>query len=239
VSNEYHPRGAARAGAAKPLTPAATDDPFRRSGIESSGPNREAWSAGLSEGVRADFAGVRLARPEDEEPVYRLLLELYAENALLPMSERKVREAITAGTRGKGGIVGVIDGPQGIEASIGMTFSSFWYTEAVHLNELWCFVHPDHRQSTHAKRLIEFGKWCADRLSQSGTCVPLLLGVVTRHRLLPKLRLFLRQAPQVGALFMHGIETPDTFGQRRESDVGGQGSGTKDHNRSMVPRVSL
>ncbi len=166
-----------------------------------------------------NFPGVRLARPEDEEPIYRLLLELYAENALLPMSEAKARAAIRAGTRGEGGIVGVIDGPQGIEGSIGMAFSSFWYTDAVHLNELWCFVHPAHRQSTHAKRLIEFAKWCADRLSASGTRVPLLLGIVTRHRLLPKLRLFQRQAPQVGAIFMHGVDMADTFGQRREAEI--------------------
>jgi GNAT superfamily N-acetyltransferase len=169
--------------------------------------------------IEASFPGVRLARAEDEEPVYRLLLELYAENALLPMNEAKVRAVIRTGTRGQGGIVGVIDGPQGIEASIGMAFSQFWYTEATHLNELWCFVHPDHRQTTHAKRLIEFAKWCADRLSVSGTRVPLLLGIVTRHRLLPKLRLFQRQAPQVGALFMHGIEMADTFGQRREAEI--------------------
>ncbi|MGO8916223.1 MAG: hypothetical protein ACLQJR_09975 [Stellaceae bacterium] len=161
------------------------------------------------------FAGVRLARPEDEDSVFRLLLELNAENALLPMSEKKARDAIARGTRGEGGIVGVIDGPQGIEASIGMALSQFWYTEAWHLNELWCFVHPDHRKSTHARRLIEFGKWCADRLSGGSVRVPLLLGIVTRHRLLPKLRLFQRQAPQVGALFLHGIEISDTFSQRR------------------------
>lgn len=161
------------------------------------------------------FAGVRLARPEDEEPVFRLLLRLYEENALLPMSEKKAREAIARGTRGEGGIVGIIDGEGGIEASIGMALSQFWYTEAWHLNELWCFVHPEHRKSTHARRLIEFGKWCADRLSGESVRVPLLLGIVTRHRLLPKLRLFQRQVPQVGALFMHGIETPDTFSQRR------------------------
>lgn len=161
------------------------------------------------------FAGVRLAQPGDEDAVYRLLLELYDENALMPMSEARVRATIHAGTRGEGGIVGVIDGAHGIEASIGMAFSQFWYTEAYHLNELWCFVHPDHRKSTHARRLIEFGKWCADRLSSPEHKVPLLLGIVTRHRLLPKLRLFQRQAPQVGAIFMHGIEAPDTFGQRR------------------------
>ena len=87
--------------------------------------------------------------------------------------------------------------------------------EEWHLNELWCFVHPDRRRSTHARRLIEFGKWCADRLSSEEKRVPLLLGIVTRHRLLPKLRLFQRQAPQVGAIFMHGIEVPDSFSQRR------------------------
>lgn len=162
----------------------------------------------------ATFAGVRLARPEDEEPVYRLLLELYAENALMPMNEAKVRATIRAGTRGEGGIVGVIDGEDGVEASIGMSFSQFWYTDRWHLNELWCFVHPDRRASSHARRLIEFGKWCADRLGSEAQRMPLLLGIVTRHRLLPKLRLFQRQAPQVGAIFMHGVELPDSFGQR-------------------------
>ena len=95
------------------------------------------------------------------------------------------------------------------------------------MNELWCFVHPDHRASTHARRLIEFGKWCADRLSTGEHRVPLLLGIVTRHRLLPKLRLFQRQAPQVGALFMHGIELPDLFGQR----PGTRDPGTKTRRR--------
>jgi hypothetical protein len=171
--------------------------------------------AAFRDDARAEFAGVRLARPEDEERLYRFLLHLYAENALMPMSEAKVRAQIRAGTHGEGGIVGVIDGPAGtIEASIGMTLSSFWYSEAMHLNELWCFVHPEHRASTHARRLIEFGKWCADRLSTPGYPVPLLLGIVTRRRLLPKIRLFQRQAPQVGAIFMHGVEVPDTFGQR-------------------------
>lgn len=162
-----------------------------------------------------EFAGVRLARPEDEGSIFALLLRLYEENALMPMSETKVRAAIRAGTRGEGGIVGVIDGKHGIEASIGMSFSQFWYTDAHHLNELWCFVAPEHRASTHARRLIEFGKWCADRLSTAEHRMPLLLGIVTRHRLLPKLRLFQRQAPQVGAIFLHGIETADSFAQRK------------------------
>jgi hypothetical protein len=161
------------------------------------------------------FAGVRLARPEDEDAVYQLLLPLYEENAIMPLSEARVRAQIRAGTRGEGGIVGVIEGADRLEASIGLVFNQFWYTEAWHLNELWCFVHPDHRASTHARRLIEFGKWCADRLSGGETRVPLLLGIVTRHRLLPKLRLFQRQAPQVGAIFMHGVEVPETFSQRR------------------------
>jgi hypothetical protein len=170
------------------------------------------------------FAGVRLARPEDDEPIYRLLLKLYDENALLPMNEKKVRATIRAGTHGEGGIVGVIEGADGIEASIGMAFAQFWYTEAWHLNELWCFVRPDRRKSTHARRLIEFGKWCADRLSGGDAAgprqrVPLLLGIVTRHRLLPKMRLFQRQAPQVGAIFMHGVEVPDTFSQRCGAEI--------------------
>jgi hypothetical protein len=160
--------------------------------------------------TEATFTGVRMARLEDEDAVYRLLMLLHAENALASLSPEKVRSVITHATRGRGGIIGVIDGPNGIEASIGLALLQWWYSDEWHLEEIWNFVHPDHRRSTHARRLVEFAKWSGDQL---GT--PVLLGVLTRHRLFPKLRLLQRQVPQVGALFLHGVDVPETFSQRR------------------------
>ena len=165
-----------------------------------------------------EFIGVRIAGPSDEQAIFDLLLKLYQENALLPIDETKVwaqiRGATEGGKNGIFGICGVIDGPAGIEAAIGLVMSQFWYTSAWHLNEIYWFVVPERRQSTHAKRLVEFAKWTAERLG-----MPLLLGVVTRDRLLPKMRLLNRQAPQVGALYMSGLPDLDTFNQRTIDDV--------------------
>lgn len=162
---------------------------------------------------------VRIAGPHDQEELMELLPELYKEEALMSISLPKLRDTIERGTTGQGGLIGVIDGDHGIEATIGMAFHQFFYTEDWVLNELWLCVKPEYRQSTHAKRLVEFGKWCADQLSNPQVRIPFLYGVVTRHRLLPKMRLFGRHAPQIGALFLHGVEMPDTFSQRKSTEV--------------------
>lgn len=168
------------------------------------------------------FAGVRLARPEDEDAIFQLLVPMWAENALpgFALSERKAREEIAKGTRGRGNIVGVIDG-DGLEACAGFGIAEMWYSEAPYLLELWSYVRPDRRASTHAKRLIEFGKWASDELSRSGTNVPLMFGTISLHRLLPKARLYQRHGPQVGIAFMHGLkgESADFFAQRSEKDM--------------------
>ena len=39
-------------------------------------------------------------------------------------------------------------------------------------------------------------------------------GTLTVHRLLPKIRLYQRHAPQIGVAFGHGFGLPDTFCQR-------------------------
>jgi hypothetical protein len=199
MNAEHCPHGAAPAEAALPLTPPATS----------------------AEGARAVFSGVRLARPDDEAAVYALLLDLHGENALGSLAPAKVEAMLRRGTRGEGGVIGIIDGPRGIEASIGLVMTQWWYSEEWHLEEMWNFVHPDHRRSTHAKKLVEFAKWTSDRLG-----VPLLLGILTRHRLLPKMRLLQRQMPQVGALFLHNADTNDTFAQRRLETPAAIGNGS-------------
>lgn len=157
-----------------------------------------------------------MARPEDGEAIFALLKIMHPESGLAPMSEPKVRAVVArCAERRQGSLAGVIEGPNGLEASIGLTLSQWWYSDDWHMEEGWNFVHPAHRRKTlkhnggttppssHSRRLIEFAKWAADEVG-----VPLLTGVLTTKRLEPKLRLFQRQLPQVGALFLHASPMP-------------------------------
>lgn len=155
------------------------------------------------------FPGVRIASAADEVSLFSLLTLMHSENGLFPMNPEKVLARVRLGTQGQGGIIGVIDGPAGIEASVGMFFSSQWFTDSIHVEEAWCFVRPEHRKTYHAKTLIEFAKWTQGRLG-----VPLVMGLLTKRRLGAKLRLYQRQLKQVGAIFYHGLPTEEFFAQK-------------------------
>lgn len=162
--------------------------------------------------------GVRHARPEDEDAVLALMRLAHDENGLFSMDEEKTREMIRRCTARRFALLGVIDGQTSdcpIEGVIALVIASYWYTCEHHLEEIMNFVHPDHRRSTHAKQLIAWAKWCQQGLSQEGLHVPLIMGIMTHKRLEPKIRLYQRQMPQIGAVFQVGLDTPDSFSQRR------------------------
>lgn len=165
---------------------------------------------GFTEGRPTDFAGVRMIRPGEEDAVYNLLLGLYSENALFTLSEHKARATIGYATEKRGGIIGVIDGPGGLEATIGLAIETFWYTDQWHVSEYWNYVAPEYRQSNHAKRMIDWAKWTADGLG-----LPLIMGILTTTLLAPKMRLYQRQLDQVGAFFHHGLSVDGTYAQRK------------------------
>lgn len=141
---------------------------------------------------------VRTATEADEEAIMRLCRLLHEENGQFAMSDDKVRDALRQGLERRGGIVGVIDGADGIEAVIFMIIGQLWYSEDWMLEEMFNFVHPDHRRSTHAKRLIEYAKECATRLG-----IPLMIGVLSNHRTEAKVKLYERHLPKSGAYFIY------------------------------------
>lgn len=141
---------------------------------------------------------VRIAEPKDEDALIRLMKEAFLEQPIFPLNEQKMREKIRLGTERKNGVVGVVDGPNGIEGYIIMCMAQYWYSDAWHLEELSNFVHPDHRRSTHAKDLINFAKWFTEQLG-----LPLLLGIMSTQRLDAKIRLYRRQVQPAGAVFVH------------------------------------
>lgn len=148
---------------------------------------------------------VRLAGPADEDALFHLLMLAHQENGLLALSEEKVRQvlrAMLARGSGRWGMIGIIHGPDGSAiGSVGVELETFWYSDEWYLGERWNYVHPDHRQSSHAEDLIQFSKWAADTLG-----VVLEMGIISTIRTEAKVRLYRRQMKQVGAFFVHGLE---------------------------------
>lgn len=145
---------------------------------------------------------VRAAVPADEDAIMGLMRLAFKEQPILPLNEQKIREKIRMCTERKkdvlGGVVGVIDGPEGLEGYVIAIPSRYWYTDAWHLEELSNFVHPDHRHPGHAKALIEFMKWFTEQLG-----LPLQMGILSTIRLEAKTRLYSRQMKHCGAVFVH------------------------------------
>lgn len=144
---------------------------------------------------------VRLGIPGDEDQIYKLMCLAYEEQPIFPLDEDKMREMIKHCVNRKGGFVGVIDGEDGkLEGYIIAVLSQFWYTKAWHLEELSNFVRPDLRalRPGHAKNLINYAKAFADVMDY-----PIIIGILSTQKLEAKIRLYRRQATQVGAVFAY------------------------------------
>jgi hypothetical protein len=130
---------------------------------------------------------------------------LHDENGLFPLNEDKIRGYLRKCHERKGTIVGVI-GPRGkIEASTCLLISDMYYTNALHLAELWNHVGKDYRQSHNAEALIMFGKKCSDEIG-----IPLITGIITNNRVAGKVRLY-RQVLgyPAGAFFVYNGQWMD------------------------------
>lgn len=155
------------------------------------------------------FPGVSFARPQDEDEVYAMLLEMHKENGLFSVDENKVREVIKGSTQqreGEFGFIGVIRDDH-VEASVGLNITQWWYSSEWCLQERWCYVRIDYRRKNHARRLVDFAKWCADKMS-----LPLAMSVLSTTRTEAKERLFRRKMTHVGGIFMHRSDGPVVTG---------------------------
>lgn len=170
--------------------------------------------------------GVIRATPEYDEAIFKVLCRLHEENGMWPMNEEKVRLTIYNATHGSPTqpmIIGLILGEdKSIEGLVWLVLTDSWYTDFYCWMEKLLYVTPEHRRSTHAKRLVEFAKWCSDTTSERlkdgdgpQKEIPLVIGIMTYKSLLPKMRLYQRQFKQTGAMFMHRMVPDDAFNQKR------------------------
>lgn len=140
---------------------------------------------------------VRVAETADAPGVMTLLRLMHAENGLAPLDENKVGALVLQALAQDCSICGVIGERDQLEATIGLFACSWWYSDAIHLEDRWNFVHPEFRVSTHAAGLIDFAKTTALRCGR-----PLLMGITSAGRTPAKVRLYERQlGDAVGALF--------------------------------------
>lgn len=148
---------------------------------------------------------VRIATKSDETEILRLLHLMHEEGGLLPLNEECAKQTFDRAFYRRGGIIGVIGEPGNIKAAIYLLITRFWYTLDNHLEEIFNFVHPEHRKSDYAKRLIAFAKECSDEIG-----IPLMIGVLTNHRLESKVRLYRRSLGNpAGAFFVYNANWPN------------------------------
>lgn len=142
---------------------------------------------------------VRMATKEDERDVLDMCERLHDENGLFTLSMEKVADCLRRYFEREGAIVGVIGEPGKIEASTCLELSNFYYTDDVHLAELWNFVDRPYRRSNNAEALIQFGKNCADAMR-----MPLFTGIITNRQMAGKVRLYRRHLGYpTGAFFTY------------------------------------
>lgn len=144
---------------------------------------------------------IRMATAFDEEEIMALCRELHEENGIFPMHDPSVRATLRKAFDKQGGIIGLIGPPGAVEAMMFLLISNTWYTEQWHLEELFSYVRPDYRRSTHAKAMVEWAKRCADEVH-----LPLIIGIISNERTEAKVRLYQRQLQKpAGAFFVYGF----------------------------------
>lgn len=148
---------------------------------------------------------VRIAGQEDAAGLWALLHLMHDENGVAPIDDEKLKWTLARGLARDKAVIGVIGDVGAPVASVGLYAGEWWYSTEQHLEDLWNFVHPEHRRSTYAKDLIQFAKRASDDLG-----IPLLMGVLSTERTKAKVRLYERQLPFAGAIFLYpGVKAED------------------------------
>lgn len=129
----------------------------------------------------------------------KLCALLHAENAAFSRNDAKVRAMLHRAFAKQGVFIGVIGSSDAIEGAIILMISSYWYSDDLHIEELFNYVHPDHRRSMHARSLLKFAKRCSDTFG-----IPLNIGVMSGKRTASKINLYRKTLGYpVGAFFLY------------------------------------
>ena len=149
---------------------------------------------------------VTLAAPADESALMDLLRLRHEEDGIGSFDEIAVRAAVRQGIMRNWSYVGVIRENKELVASIGLFIGGFWYSSDSHLMDYWNFVAPSHRKSTYAKNLLLFAKWVSDELGR-----PLVMAKIENAATVQMVKLYERQLPRSGSLFVYNMPEQKGF----------------------------
>lgn len=146
--------------------------------------------------------GVRAAVPEDRFALLDLVRQWNVETGYGPLDDLIARQVIWRGVWQQDAVIGVIGGKPGerIEGSIGLFLVPLaWYSRDGDdkVCDLWNFVSEPYRRTTHAKKLLEYAKFASSHLNR-----PLMMTMPQNEGTLAKFRLYERQLPKDGAVFL-------------------------------------
>ncbi len=153
---------------------------------------------------------VRAAKPEDEAALFALLGALREANNSFGFQtdDARIGQHIQMGTRGEGGLHGVIDAPDQpgvIAGSIGLVWDRWWFSADWGLAQIWLFVRPEFRSGTHyADALVDWSKARRAEIEQAaGQKVLMANTVVSEARIDAKLRFWRKHSSRmIGAIFL-------------------------------------
>lgn len=134
-----------------------------------------------------NFDEVRIAVPEDEDGLMELCWMMHKENAFFSPSEPKARAIMQRAWNKDGiliGAVGPIGKPHG---TIWLSIGDVWYSDDKTIVDMLLFVHPDHRRSSIAKRLLGFAKTFSDNME-----LPMTVGIFGGEQNAGKVKLYTR-----------------------------------------------
>ncbi len=155
------------------------------------------------------------ATPSDLPEFMRLFKVMHAENGLFAIDEDCVLETFNRAVKKNEGVIGLIKGPEGdIRAMLMMLITRYYYTTQFHLEELFNFIAPEFRRTNYADTLLRYAINCQQQLN-----IPLVIGVLTGHRMEAKVRLYRRRLGMPsGAFFVHGA-APEYFERAQNFDL--------------------
>jgi len=145
---------------------------------------------------------VRLAQPSDLDRLCDFCWVAAADNGLFPLAPAKVIDLLKRAcwrSSDPPAVIGLIDGPGRIEAAVYLDAMTHWYSNYWLYVDRFLYVHPAHRRSRHAFRLLQF---CRFWYEANG--VPVVLTIETLKEREGKERLYSRYARRVGASFVIG-----------------------------------
>ena len=141
---------------------------------------------------------VTYAGPDDYEPLLLFLNDMHDEIDGGRVELDLLADLALDLTHRIGGVVFVVRGPMGIEASLGLRAEHSLFSRTHYLRSTWLVVSQEARATGHAKSLLIKGRELADSMGRS-----LLIEELAPDMSSGKVKLVGRHLQQAGAIFRH------------------------------------